>query len=140
MASTKAAAAAASAGPDPAQEPPPEQAPPDSPVPAPEEPAEAPAGRPAEGCVFEYIDPLPTTYRPQGHPPQTAGLGDVCELPFTPTDGKWKPSTAAVTRLPDNHPDNSPGEPDWENVARSVGEQYEIFKRLGLLPEGDDDQ
>lgn len=64
--------------------------------------------RPVQGerkFVGEYLDETPRTYQFDGAPPQSAEKGDVCELPHDPGDGRWAPSKAKPTRLPDNHPD-----------------------------------
>jgi hypothetical protein len=106
-----------------------EPAPPAEPAAAAE--PETPA---AEGGVFEFVDETPHTYTPRDHPPQTAELGDVCRLPFTPTDGRWIPTTKDVTRLPD--PAYAEGEPDWDNVATSIAAHQANLERLGLMPKG----
>jgi hypothetical protein len=85
-------------------------------------PPPAPAASPQgdQGGVFECIAEDEVTYLPPGAPPQTSTLGDVCELSFTPTDGRWQPTTKAVTRLPDNHPDVAQAREDAQVAARQA--------------------
>lgn len=80
-------------------------------MPAAKKPSESdPSSR---GDLWEYVAEVPATYLPEGYPPQTAQRGDVCRLPFTPTDGRWRRTDAAVTRLPDplthSQPDRARG-------------------------------
>lgn len=88
---------------------------------SPPAPAASPQGD--QGGVFECIAEDEVTYLPQGAPPQTSTLGDVCALPFTPTDGRWQPTTKAVTRLPDNHPDVAQAREDAQVAARQAAAQ-----------------
>lgn len=64
--------------------------------------AEQPAAPPQ---AYRYVGTQPHTYLFPGSGPQSAQYGDVCALPYDPGDGRWQPTNAAVTRLPDNHPD-----------------------------------
>ncbi len=124
----------------------------EAPAPAPPAPAETPAAAPPAAAppapepapavplpdvpvVAEYVAESGRTYHFPGAP-QTAVLGDVCQLPYLPADGCWKPSSGPVTRLPDNHPDNQPAAPDPDLVATSAAEHYAILERLGLTGEG----
>lgn len=75
--------------------------PPDAP--APEQAPQAPAAASTAGA-YEYVGEQEHTYLFPGYGPQTAERGDVCPLPYDPGDGRWQPSKAKVTRLPDNDP------------------------------------
>lgn len=70
---------------------------------APADADQAPSGR-KPGGVFQYVDAVPRTYLFDGAPAQSAQYGDICRLPYDPDDGRWQPSTAKPTRLPDNDP------------------------------------
>ncbi len=94
------------------------QSPPTADAPAPQETPAPPAAKADQGGVFEYVGTQQRTYLPAGQPPQTAVLGDVCQLGFTPTDGNWIPSRKKPTRLPDNHPDQMEIASDAQAEAR----------------------
>ena len=82
--------------------------------------------------VAEYIGESERTYHWPGAP-TTVRKGDICAVPELPEDGYWKAAPGCViTRLPDNHPDNSPGAPDWENVAHTLDDRAAILARLGI--------
>jgi hypothetical protein len=94
-ADTQSDASAAAQPEQPAKTPPVAAAPPSVPP--------VPGHRP--GGVFEYVDEVPSTTLFQGFPPQSAGRGDVCLLPYDPQLPRWERSTRAVNRQPDTHPD-----------------------------------
>jgi hypothetical protein len=111
-----------------------ETPPTDTPPPTP--PAE-PADAAAPTVRGRYISLSSRKYHFPGAP-ITPEHGDVCDLPGTelPGDGCWEPTTDAVTRLPDNHPDNQPpllADQDPALIAHSLGEREEILRGLGLL-------
>lgn len=91
-------------------------APPADAQPAPAVP-ETPAPQSADAAgVYQYLDETPRTYCFTDGTVITPRQGDVCPIPYDPGDGRWKPSKARVTRLPDNHPDQA---------ARDAAEQAE---------------
>lgn len=90
--------------------------PPDAPVSEQAPPAASQAAAaPSTAGAYEYVDETPRTYLFPGAP-QSAEKGDVCPLPYDPGDGRWKPSKAKVTRLPDNDP---------EQAAKNAAKQAE---------------
>ena len=88
---------------------------PTDPAPTAETPAEQ---APATGSagVYQYLDEIPRTYTFHDGTVITPQRGDVCALPYDPGDGRWQPSKAKPTRLPDNDP---------KQAAKNAAEQAE---------------
>lgn len=109
----------------------------DSAAPAPAPPPAAPAAPPA--VTVRYVGGVPRRYYFPGAP-ISVKTGDVIELPpgvpYNPHDADWQLAPgAAVTRLPDNHPDNpnQPQAPDPDLIAHSMEERDQILRGLGLI-------
>lgn len=81
----------------------------------------APAAGGAAG-VYQYVDETPRTYCFTNGLTITPSRGDVCAIPYDPGDGRWTPSKAKPTRLPDNHPDQAA-----KNAARQAAERAEVL-------------
>lgn len=90
--------------------------PPDAP--ASEQAPQAPAAPPSTAGVYEYVDLTPLTYQFPGAP-LTPRFGDVCDLPYDPADGRWKPSKAKVTRRADNDPEQAEKNAAEQSAARA---------------------
>ena len=93
-----------------------------------EQPTKTPAAAPPTvpdvpghkpGGVFEYVDETPSTTLFDGFPPQTAGHGDVCLLPYDPELPRWVRSSRAVNRRPDTHPDEVEATSAAQSEARA---------------------
>lgn len=69
--------------------------------------------------AYRYVGTQPRTYLFPGAGPQSAQFGDVCPLPYDPGDGNWLKTGAAVTRLPDNHPDQVAKDQAANDTARA---------------------
>lgn len=89
--------------------------------------APAPAG---SGGVYEYLDEIPRTYQFHDGTVITPNQGDVCALPYDPADGRWKPSKAKPTRLPDN--DEKQAE---KNAAVQAAVRDEVLKAAAAAVE-----
>ena len=85
----------------------------DQPAPAVPETQAAAAGT---GGVYQYLDETPRTYCFTDGTVITPQRGDVRPIPYDPGDGRWKPSKAKPTRLPDN---------DEKQAVKNAAEQAE---------------
>lgn len=97
------------------------------PADAPAAPAPAPKGT---GGVYQYLDEIPRTYCFTDGTVITPSQGDVCPIPYDPGDGRWQPSKAKVTRLPDNDKDQA-----VKNAAEQAAERDEIHRAAAAAVE-----
>lgn len=77
------------------------------PAPPADTPPPAAAADPGGAGVYQYLDETPRAYCFANGTVITPRRGDVCAIPYDPHDGRWTPSKAKPTRLPDNHPDQA---------------------------------
>lgn len=98
-------------------------APPADAQPAPAVP-ETPAPQSADAAgVYQYLDETPRTYCFTDGTVITPQRGDVCPIPYDPGDGRWKPSKAKPTRLPDNDEKQA-----VKNAAEQAEQRTEVHK------------
>lgn len=92
------------------------------PVPPADTPPDAHAAPKGTAGAYQYLDEIPRTYCFTDGTVYTPNKGDVCDLPYDPGDGRWQPSKAKVTRLPDNHPEQTA-----KNAAAQAAERARVL-------------